>query len=63
MAQAYKSILHITDMKLLLFVQKKTKNDPILTKNSSKSTTLSEQFGCMPIIMKQFSTFLCVGFI
>ena len=52
-------------MKLLLFVRKKhhtkQKNDPILTKNSSKSTTLSEQFGCMPIIMKQFSTFFVFG--
>ena len=53
-------------MKLLLFVRKKhhikaKKNDPILTKNSSKSTTLSEQFGCMPIIMKQFSTFFVFG--
>lgn len=58
--------LHITEMKLLLFVRKKhhikaKKNDPILTKNSSKSTTLSEQFGCMPIIMKQFSTFFVFG--
>ena len=65
LTQAYKSIFAYNGNEIVAFRAKKTshqaKNDPILTKNSSKSTTLSEQFGCMPIIMKQFSTFFVFG--